>query len=54
MMTGILSLLVCLVGLVAFCISNNPKVQALAKDAYWCGLLAFLLQAGERVVSLLR
>lgn len=43
-MTILLPLLVCLVGLVMYCISNNGKAQALGLDMFWVGLLAFLIE----------
>lgn len=36
------SLLVCIVGGVAFLLTTGDA-KALAKDMFWCGLLAFLL-----------
>ena len=52
----ILALLVCVVGLVVYAISTNPKAQALALDCFWVGLLAFLLTWGGRAagISILR
>lgn len=47
-----LSLLVAIVGLIAYILSSNPKVQALALWAWGAGLLAFLLQV-SRTVGLL-
>jgi len=47
-----LPLLVSIVGLVVFSISTNGKAQTLGRDCFWCGLLAFLLDFGGRVVSL--
>jgi hypothetical protein len=38
-----ISLLVCLVGLLMYCLSPHAKVQAIGKDMFWVGLLAFLL-----------
>ena len=52
-MNWILALLVCIVGLVVYAISNNGKAQALALDCFWVGLLAFLLSFGGRI-SILR
>ena len=45
-----LALLVCLVGIVVYSISNNGKAQALALDCFWVGLLAFLLTWGGRSI----
>jgi hypothetical protein len=52
-MTILLPLLVCLIGMVVYALSNNAKVCALALYAYACGLLAFLLLAGPQVLGLL-
>ncbi len=38
-----LSLLVCLLGALAYILSTNPKLQELGRLAFACGLLAFLL-----------
>lgn len=37
------SLLVCIIGGAFYALSDNGKVQVLGLHAYWCGLLAFLL-----------
>lgn len=39
-----LSLLVALIGLLAYALSANPKVQELGRISYAMGLLAFLLR----------
>jgi hypothetical protein len=50
-----LSLLVALVGLIAYAISVNPKVQEIGRISYFAGLLAFLLViAGAHVLPVLR
>lgn len=49
MTVWILSLLICLLGLVVYSISNNGKAQALSLHCFWVGLLAFLLTWGGRV-----
>jgi len=49
MVVWVLALLICLLGLVVYAISNNGKAQALALDCFWVGLLAFLLTWGGRV-----
>lgn len=46
MVIWVLSLLICLLGLVVYAISNNGKAQALALHCFWVGLLAFLLTWG--------
>ena len=43
MVIWVLALLLCLLGLVVYAISNNGKAQALALHCFWVGLLAFLL-----------
>jgi hypothetical protein len=44
------SLVVCIVGLITYVLSTNGKVQALALDCFWVGLLAFLLRWGGAVM----
>lgn len=51
-MTIFLSLLVCVVGLLVYALSNNAKVMELGRIAYAMGLLAFLLQVPAHLVSL--
>jgi hypothetical protein len=46
-MTIYLSLLVGIVGLLTYVLSSNAKVVELARIAWACGLLAFLLRAAE-------
>lgn len=53
-MTVLLPLLFALVGLLAYALSANPKVQELGRITFFAGLLAFLLTAGPQVVSLLQ
>lgn len=38
-----LSLLVCIIGLLVYVLSANPKIMQLGLVAYGCGLLAFLI-----------
>ena len=46
-----LSLLVCLIGLLAYALSANPKVAELGRLSFWVGLLAFLLRvSGPAIV----
>ena len=48
-----LSALVCLIGLVVYAISNNPKASTIGLNCFWVGLLAFLLEVGSgRVIAL--
>lgn len=51
-----LTLLVCLIGVLMYALSANPKLQAIGKDMFWVGLLAFLLRypAAGSVVTLFR
>jgi hypothetical protein len=43
MILSYLALILAIVGLVVYALSNNPKVEALSLHAFWVGLLAFLL-----------
>lgn len=38
-----LPLLICLIGVLMYALSTNGKLQAIGKDMFWVGLLAFLL-----------
>src|SRR5271156_1244292 len=49
MASWIFALIVCLVGLVGYALSNNPKAQPLFLHCFWVGLLAFLLTWGGHV-----
>ena len=46
-----LALVVCILGLVVYAISNsnNAKAQTLARDCFWVGLLVLLLEWAGRV-----
>lgn len=46
-----LSLLVALIGLVAYALATNPKAQEVGRLSFGCGLLAFLL-AVSKVIRL--
>ena len=48
-----LSILVAIIGLILYFVSGNAKVQECGRIAYFCGLLAFLLKAGEPLIKLL-
>ncbi len=48
-----LSLLVCVIGVLMYALSANPKLSEIGRLAYFAGLLAFLLQA-DKLVGLLR
>ncbi len=49
-----LSLLVCLVGLLMYALSANPKLQEIGRISYFAGLLAFLLQVAPVWKTLIR
>lgn len=49
----LLSLLVCVLGLLAYALSANPKITEVGRLAFACGLLAFLLQ-DDKLLTLLR
>ncbi len=49
----LLPLLVAFVGLLAYALSANPKIQEIGRLSFFAGLLAFLLQ-NAHVVSALR
>lgn len=48
------SLLVCLAGALIFGYASNAKLNALGKDMFWTGLLAFLLHFVGPSVNVLR
>lgn len=48
-----LPLLVCIIGLIVYSISANPKAQAIGLDMFWVGLFVTLLSA-RSLVSVLR
>jgi hypothetical protein len=43
-MTVWVPLLVCIVGLIVYAITNNAKAATLALHCFWVGLLVFLLR----------
>ena len=47
----IIPLLVCLFAALVYGYSGNQKVEALAKDAFWCGLLITLYVYAAKIVS---
>ena len=49
-----LSLLVALIGCLAYALSANPKVQELGRLAFACGLLAFLLRVSGAAFEVIR
>ena len=44
-----LSLLVALVGVLMYALLGNPKLAEIGRIAFFCGLLAFLLQVQHTV-----
>lgn len=50
----ILSALIALIGLLVYAISTNGKAQEIRRIAYAMSLLAFLFQARDKLVGLLR
>ena len=48
-----LPVLVALIGVLAYALSANPKVQELGRLAFACGLLAFLLRA-DKLLEVIR
>lgn len=53
-MTGFLSLVVAVVGLVLYFIATNPKVSEAGRICFFSGLFAFLLFNGSQTLALLR
>jgi len=53
-MVVFLSLLIAIIGLLVYFVSSKPKVAELGRIAYAMGLLAFLLQVSEKIVSVFR
>ena len=49
-----LSLLVAIVGLLAYALSSNPKIAEIGRLSYFAGLLAFLLEAVPHLVGVLK
>lgn len=49
-MINFIPFLICLAGAVAYALSNNGKVQALALHCFWVGLLVGLLPYGGRLL----
>jgi uncharacterized membrane protein YhhN len=47
-----LSLLVAIIGLLAYALSANPKMQEIGRISYFAGLLAFLLETVHYVEAL--
>ncbi len=51
-MTVLLPLLVCIVGLLAYALASNGKVQELGRLSFACGLLVTLWELAGRVLRL--
>lgn len=51
-MSGSLSLIVSLIGLVIFLISSHPKFSEVGKILFWTGMLAFLIANGGQFIGL--
>ena len=49
-----LPLLVALLGVLAYALSANPKVQEIGRLSYWVGLLAFLLRGAQEAFQVIR
>jgi len=49
-----LSLLVCVIGLLAYALSANPKISECGRLAFFAGLLAFLISAVPHLVTVAR
>ncbi len=47
-----LSLLVALIGVLAYALSENGKIQEIGRISFAMGLLAFLLQVVPRMIGL--
>ena len=52
-MTIFLSLLIALIGVLMYALCANGKLQEIGRIAFFCGLLAFLLQVTPQAISLL-
>ena len=50
-MVILLSLVICIIGLLMYALAANPKLQAIGKDMFWVGLLVFLLDADKIVIE---
>ena len=51
-MVIVLPLLICVIGLLMYALSANPKLVEIGRIMFFAGLLAFLLGAGPVVSSL--
>jgi Na+/phosphate symporter len=48
----LLALLVCLIGLLMYALSANPKLVEIGRIMFACGLLAFLLVGPDKMMTL--
>ncbi len=51
-MTIYFSVLIAIIGLLVWLMSDNAKAQEIGRISYFAGLLAFLLQVAPRIVDL--
>jgi len=49
-----LALLAAIVGVLMYALCVNPKLQEMGRLAYFAGLLAFLLQGAQQLLTLLK
>lgn len=49
----ILPVLVLIIGLLMYVLSGKDKVKRVGEIMFFCGLLVFLLDSGEQVISLM-
>lgn len=52
-MIALLSVIAMIVGLLMYALCANPKLAEIGRLTFFAGVLAFLLEAGPRVVALL-
>jgi len=50
----VLSLLVAVIGLLAYFMASNPKTVEAGRIAYFAGLLAFLIQVAAHPIGILK
>lgn len=53
-MSGFLSLIAAVIGLIVYFVATNPKVSECGRILLWTGVLAFLLANGSQSIGLLR
>ena len=49
-----LPLLVCIIGVLMYAMSNNAKVSQIGRDMFWVGLLAFLLGFAGHALTIVK